>query len=50
MVEILMEENYLRRYEPIEIRDIAVLPTETDLWLTNSQKRLTKVTNLTNST
>jgi hypothetical protein len=33
MIEILMEENYLRRYEPIQLQNESVLFTEADLWL-----------------
>lgn len=32
MIEVLLEENHLKRYEDIRIADIALLPTETDVW------------------
>jgi hypothetical protein len=32
MIEILIEENYLKRYEDIRLTDISILPTEIDLW------------------
>jgi len=32
MIEILIEENYLKRYEDIRLTDISLLPTEIDIW------------------
>jgi hypothetical protein len=32
MIEVLIEENYLKRYEDIRLTDISLLPTEIDLW------------------
>ncbi len=32
MVEILIEENHLKRYEAIKTSDVSIVPTEEDLW------------------
>jgi hypothetical protein len=32
MIEVLIEENYLKRYEDIKLTEISLLPTEADLW------------------
>ena len=32
MIEVLIEENYLKRYEDINLTEISLLPTEGDLW------------------
>ena len=32
MIEVLIEENHLKRYEDIRLGDVAVMPTESDLW------------------
>lgn len=32
MIEVLIEENHLKRYEGIHLGDVAVMPTESDLW------------------
>lgn len=43
MVEILIEENYLKRYEDIKISDVPIMPTEEDLW----EKRVPNVVHMT---
>ena len=32
MIEVLIEENYLKRYEDLKLTEISILPTEADLW------------------
>jgi hypothetical protein len=32
MIEVLIEENYLKRYEDIKLTEVSLLPTEADLW------------------
>ena len=32
MVELLIEENHLKRHEDIVLSDLAIIPTEEDFW------------------
>lgn len=32
MIEVLIEENHLKRYEDIRLTEISLLPTEADIW------------------
>lgn len=33
MIEVLIEENHLKRYEDIHLVDVAIMPTDSDLWI-----------------
>ena len=32
MIEVLLEENHLKRYEDLQLSEVALMPTESDLW------------------